>query len=94
MATQRTKPNLYDQSEDFAYASDKPKGPPIAGLEVVKVVREYVPLHGGGTRTFGEMVDEYLNDCAKSGNEVQEVKLAFSPEQWFAAAQLLNQSRN
>lgn len=60
--------------------------PQIGGLEILKVVREYVPLRSGGTATFGETVDKYLTDCAKECVEIQEVKLMFSPEQWHAAA--------
>lgn len=62
------------------------------GLEVVKVVREYVPLakaREGYGETVGSMIDRYLVGCAAERQEVQSVTLQIGDEAWqeYAKAQ-------
>lgn len=59
-------------------------GPFIGGIEVVKVIREHVPIKGGGSGTFGAYIDEYLYECAKRHEEVRSVSLEINEDHWHA----------
>lgn len=59
----------------------------IASLEVTKLVRERVPVKGGGTSTMGELLDSYLTEMVAQGSEVQSVTLTFGEDQWPQYAQ-------
>ncbi len=60
--------------------------PASAYLTITKVIRESVPLHvrKGYGESIGQMIDQHIVDCIQRGDEIQEVTLGFSPEQWNA----------
>lgn len=56
----------------------------MAGIQIVKVVREFhevEPAPAAGN-TFGAFVDEYIAAALESGDELQDVTVHFSPEDW------------
>lgn len=57
----------------------------IGGLEIVKIVREFVALETTAdlnALTIGQMIDEHLASAANRGDEVQTVKLDLDSDQW------------
>jgi hypothetical protein len=66
-----------------------------AGLEITKVVREFVPLKADiYGRTFGELIDEQLREAIDNHNEVQAIQLMFEREQWHGYAQAMSPPRS
>lgn len=63
------------------------RGPIVASLVIMKVVREAVPLQGGGSASFGQIMDDHLTECALMHTEVQEAKIEFSEEHWHQFAE-------
>lgn len=73
---------------DEAISDDVPSF--IAGLEITKVTREFVPLKADiYGKTFGELIDNQLREAVESNTEVQAVQLMFEREQWFGYANAL-----
>lgn len=56
--------------------------PPIAMIEITKLVRQHVPVQGGGDMSFGAMLDAHLEETAMAGEEVQSVKFEINPDTW------------
>jgi hypothetical protein len=84
-----SKPNIAEPRQ----AGD---APPMAYLEVTKVIRESVPVFDGGVggMTLGQLVDDYMTQCAKDGVEVQELAVGFGDKNEWAkyADRLRNQA--
>lgn len=68
------------------------QGRNIAGLEIVKVVREFVPITEGGDRTFGQIIDAQLEEAAMNHIEVQQITFSIEREEWFQFADAVNHS--
>jgi hypothetical protein len=84
-----TKAKSYVTPSAVAQEYD-PARPVLAQLEVTKLVREYVPIQSDPNgSSVGAMIDDYLIDTARKGQEVQTIALNFEREQWaaFATAQ-------
>ena len=68
-----------------AYPSKGEAPRAIGGVEIAKVVREFIPLIGcndaNGT-SIGAFIDQHIADCIAKHEELNEVKLMFDPEQW------------
>lgn len=64
-------------------------GPEIGGLVLTKVVREHIPLFGGGSGTFGQAVDDALRMAAQNGEMVQSFEVHINEDHWqdFARSQ-------
>lgn len=56
--------------------------PVIGNIEITKIVREYEPVYGDGTGTFGEVADDMLRRAALAGQEVQSFKVEIDPDAW------------
>ena len=63
----------------------------VAGIELTKVVREFVPvIEDEGGNTFGMILDNVLRDAALANEEIQSFTLNMVREDWtrFAIATL------
>lgn len=64
----------------------------IAGLEIIKVVREFVPIVGGGDLSFGQIIDMTLQEAAMNHQEVQELKFTIESDSWHEFAHKVHES--
>lgn len=55
---------------------------PVGGFEIVKLIRQYVPIEGDGIHSFGNLLDMQLEEAARAGQEVQTIKLEVGEEYW------------
>ena len=70
-------------SSNFAETvSGEVNQPSIGGIEITKVVRQFIPIKSGGLMTIGEIVDGHLKNCALNGDEVQQFSLNLEPDYW------------
>jgi len=75
------------KTNDYAVeTADTSTDQPQAYLTITKIIRENQALHirKGYGETIGQMIDQHIASCLKNGDEIQEVTLEFSPEQWNA----------
>jgi hypothetical protein len=55
----------------------------IGGLEVTKIVREYVPIaFSTDGLSYGMLIDRTIEQAMEEGQEIQTMTLTFSPDEW------------
>jgi len=79
--------------QPIAYATEASHADekPIAYFTITKVVRENVPILGGGTSSYGELLDSHLVDQAANGHTVQTVEIDIPEETWNRFCQSIRQ---
>ncbi len=63
----------------------------IGGFEIVKIVRQFVPIKPGeGGRSMGEALDAQLEEAAMNGDEIRSIELTVSESWWNDYAAKVN----
>lgn len=62
---------------------------PIAGLEIVKVVRDFSPIFAGGEMGIGDIIAEQIARAAFNDEEIQTVSFHIEREQWQEMAKVI-----
>lgn len=56
----------------------------VGGIEIVKIVREHRAVEGGGSKSFGEYVDEVIEEALAKGEEIQHFTVEINDDHWNA----------
>lgn len=62
----------------------------IGGLEIVKVIREHIPIEANGTLTMGELIDLQLQEAALRYQEIQDITLHIEKDWWTNFTQMVH----